>query len=196
LFFFTARSTIGQLVSTTKKVHNLLSTQSRRPSPLARLLQRSTSRDAWSAQLRALLPRELGAQCQVANVRDHVLSVHLNNAAWATRFRLLLPDLVPRLNQLADFAAVTEIRLKVEPFGQQPVSSHPMRDGVHTDRPNPPHRKTLTDLAGTLQYDQLREAILRLASHADLPTTTHDSNCGDPAVSRPAGAETLEYPGS
>lgn len=154
------------------------------------------SRDAWSAQLRALLPREMGAQCQVANVRDHILSVHINNAAWATRFRLLLPDLLPRLNQLADFAAVTEIRLKVEPFGQQSVGLQAMRDGVHTSRPNPPHRKTLTDLAGTLQYDQLREAILRLASHADLPTTTHDSSHGDPAVSRPAGEETLECPDS
>lgn len=137
------------------------------------------SRDAWSAQLRALLPREVGAECQVANVREHVLTVHLNNAAWATRFRLLIPELVPKLNQLADFAAVTEIRLKVEPFGQQSVNSQAMQDGVHTIHANPPHRKTLTDFASTLQYDQLREAILRLASHADVPTTTQDSGGGD-----------------
>jgi hypothetical protein len=178
--------------SSGKKVHNLLSTQTRRPSPLARLLQRSTSRDAWSAQLRALLPGEMGAECQVANVRDHVLSVHINNAAWATRFRLLIPDLVPMLNQLADFAAISEIRIKVEPFGQPSVSSPAMQDGAHMDRPNPPHRKVLTDFAGTLQYDQLREAILRLASHAELPTTTQESRTLNP----PGGAGKQEYPDS
>lgn len=134
----------------------------------------------------------MGAECQVANVRDHVLSVHINNAAWATRFRLLIPDLVPMLNQLADFAAVTEIRIKVEPFGQPSVSSPAMRDGVHMDRPNPPHRKVLTDFAGTLQYDQLREAILRLASHAELPTTTQDSR----TLNQPGGAGKLECPDS
>lgn len=165
--------------SSRKKVRNLLSTQKRRPSALARLLQRSTSRDAWTAQLRALLPQKVGAECRVANVRDHILSVHINTAAWATRFRLLIPDLVPRLNQLADFAAVTEIRLKVESFGQQSVSSPAMRDRVHKDRPNRPHRKTLTDFADTLQYDQLREAILRLASHADVRTTTHNPSHDD-----------------
>lgn len=141
-----------------------------RQSPLARLLRHSSRRDAWTAQLRAFLPPEVGAECQVANVRDHVLTVHINNAAWATRLRFTLPELVPQLNQLADFAAVSEIRLKVEPFDQTPLDSR-SRGSVPAARPRAPDGKTLTDFANTLEYDQIREAILRLARHGEVRTT-------------------------
>ena len=55
---------------------------------------------------RALLPQDLASECRVANVRDQVLTVHINNAAWATRLRFLTGEsLLPNLNRLADFTA-------------------------------------------------------------------------------------------
>ena len=166
-----------------KKADHLLS--GRRPSPLARLVRRSETGAAWTAQLRALLPQEVAAECQVANVRDQVLSVHINNAAWATRFRLLVPDLLPRLRQLADFAAVTDVRVKVQPDAQTSVRSQQHRDKFPASTANPPDGETLTDFAATLEYDQLRDAILRLASHANMPTETQEEGAARADSERP-----------
>jgi hypothetical protein len=143
----------------TRKIDNLLSLRQR--SGFTRLLARAFDRDAWTAQLRAFLPSELRSACQVANVRDHLLTVHILNAAWATRFRFLIPDLLPRINRLADFAAVREIRVKVVPEGSAaPSDAHPV------DRA-PPDSQALRALADTLEYGELKDAILRLARHGE-----------------------------
>ena len=63
--------------------------------------------------LAALLPQDLASECRVGNVRDQILTVHINNAAWATRFRFLVPALLPELRRLGDFSDITEMRLKV-----------------------------------------------------------------------------------
>jgi hypothetical protein len=142
-----------------RTIGELLSSRPRR-SRFARLLVHASNREAWTATLRAFLPAELSPECQVANVRDHVLTVHLTTSAWATRFRFLVPDLVPRLNQLADFANVREIRLKVAPVesgAATPVPEGPPR--------RPPDAGSLTRLADALDYGELRGAILRLARH-------------------------------
>ena len=123
------------------------------------MLDHASSRESWTAALRAFLPKELGSQCQVANVRDHVLTVHLSNAAWATRFRFLIPELTPRLNQLADFATVQEIRIKVAPLPSLSAAPNRVRD-----RP-PPDATLLSKFADDLDYGELKEAILRLARH-------------------------------
>lgn len=127
---------------------------------MARLLNQASARDAWTAQLRAFLPGELGSSCQVANVRDHLMAVHICNAAWATRFRFLIPDLLPRLNQLADFAAVREIRIRVAPVADLASAHH-----AHAVERAPPDAEVLSALADTLEYGDLKDAILRLARH-------------------------------
>jgi hypothetical protein len=142
-----------------RTIGELLSNRPRR-SGFTRLLAHASHREAWTAAMRAFLPAELGSECQVANVRDHVLTVHLTTAAWATRFRFLVPDLLPRLNQLADFANVREVRIKVAPV--VPIAASPSATG----RPLPaPDAGALTRLADALDYGELKEAILRLARH-------------------------------
>jgi hypothetical protein len=141
-----------------RKIDQLLSSQGRR-SGIARLIAHASSREAWTAALRALLPAELCSECQVANVRDHVLTVHINNAAWATRFRFLIPELLPKLNRLADFASVREVRIKVVAAGAEAPS-----DPIFARRDRqPPNAELLRDFADSLDYGELREAILRLA---------------------------------
>ena len=70
-------------------------------------------------------------QCRVANVRDQVLTVHINNAAWATRLRFLIPDLLQSLNRLADFTAIDEVRLKTVPAVADVIVSVTARPEIH-----------------------------------------------------------------
>lgn len=111
--------------------------------------------------MRALLPQELASECRVANVRDQLLTVHINHAAWATRLRFLIPGLLESLRRLADFATVTDIRLKVAPIAAE-VS--PQTLGVEELRP--PDRVPLLELASRIDDADLKAAILRLAAHA------------------------------
>jgi len=123
----------------------------------------ASSREAWTAALRALLPAELCSECQVANVRDHVLTVHINNAAWATRFRFQVPELLPELNRLADFAGVREVRIKVVPAGAAAPADPVL---ARRDR-QLPDAELLRSFADSLDYGELREAVLRLARQAE-----------------------------
>jgi hypothetical protein len=152
-----------------RKIDSLLSTDHVRTA-LARLLGQSALHEERTAELRALLPQELATQCRVGNVRDHILTVHINNAAWATRLRFLLPDLLPRLNALADFAGVTEVRLKV-------VAAAAPTEGSPASMPNikPSARVPLVELARTVDSAELRGAILRLAAHANAPARSPGS---------------------
>jgi len=147
-----------------RKIDSLLAPHHARPSALARLLGQSALQEERTAELRALLPQELAAQCRVGNVRDHILTVHINNAAWATRLRFVVPDLLPRLRTLADFAGVTEIRLRV-------VTATASAERRPADVPivKPTALVPLVELARTIDSADLRAAILRLAAHAEAP---------------------------
>jgi len=109
--------------------------------------------------LRALLPHDLASECRVANVRDQVLTVHINNAAWATRLRFLVPGLIESLRRLADFTSVDEIRLKVVPVADVASPAH------GTEKRRPPDGVPLLELASSVDHADLRGAILRLAAH-------------------------------
>jgi len=166
-----------------RRIRDLLTGRARR-SGFVRLLDHAASRESWTVTLRALLPAEWAAECQVANVRDHVLTVHLTTAAWATRFRFLVPDLMPQLNRLADFATVREIRIKVAPVS----APAPTGPEARQDR-RLPDGGTLSRLADDLDYGELREAILRLARHARPPGSAHAEAAPEPAPPRTAARE-------
>jgi hypothetical protein len=162
-----------------RKIESLLSSNQHPASALARLLGHAARQDAWTAQLRALLPQELASECRIGNVRDHVLTVHINNAAWATRLRFLVPELLQSLNRLADFTTITEIRLKVVPL--VPAAQQTTHNNSSVRPPDP---VPLLELASHIDSDGLRSAILRLAAYAERrPPSQSDS-------STPAGART------
>jgi len=150
-----------------RKIDTLLSSGQSPSSALARLVARASQQDAWTDQLRALLPQDLASECRVANVRDQVLTVHINNAAWATRLRFLIPGLLAGLNRLADFTAVNDVRLKVVPSATGAISSP---EGSSEIRP--PDRVPLLELASTIDHADLKGAILRLAAHGEVETPT------------------------
>lgn len=79
---------------------------------LARLVSRTEMRASWTNQFRALLPREEAPRFEVANIRGPSLLIHASSAAWATRLRFRLPELLPVLRRLEDFSKVEHIHVR------------------------------------------------------------------------------------
>ena len=80
--------------------------------PLHRLLRKGQRMQALTLQVRALLPSQLAPHCTVVNLSGTRLTLHADNASFATRLQFETPKLRVRLQQLADFAAVTDIRVR------------------------------------------------------------------------------------
>jgi|TARA_B100000315_G_scaffold211943_1_gene209039 hypothetical protein len=97
-----ARRTIDQLLS-----------EGQRFTPLQKLLSQASDRDAWTRELRAVLPDPLCRNFSVAAMRGTALVVQCNNAASATRLRFLAPDVISSLNALSHFQHIDSLQLKV-----------------------------------------------------------------------------------
>ena len=79
---------------------------------LGRLVNRTELRASWTDQFRALLPPEEATRFEVANIHGKRLTVHASSAAWATRLRFRVPELLPALRGLADFSSVEEVSIR------------------------------------------------------------------------------------
>lgn len=95
-----------------KRVDAILAERPQPRNALERLVRREGLRTAYTQQLQALLPPALAPHCSVAALAGSELVIHVAGAGWATRLRLELPKLAPRLQALGDFAAVREIRIR------------------------------------------------------------------------------------
>jgi hypothetical protein len=96
-----------------RTIDELLSHGYRRFSPLQKLLNHAASRDAWTQELRAVVPRELRHHYSVAALRGDELVVLCSNASSATRLRFLAPDIIERLKALAHFRQLAGLSLKI-----------------------------------------------------------------------------------
>lgn len=163
---------------TNRKIDEVLQPGRRRgQSNLSRLLRHADDREAWTSQFRALLPqdmtRDIRLQCQVANLRDTVLTVHIANSAWATRLRFMVPDLLPKLRSLAAFARVQEIRIRTVPAEASPAARDSTERSTRKVDRRPPDSSVLTELASRTDYEGLADAILRLARHGETRPSAH-----------------------
>jgi len=106
-----------------KKIIEILTFDQRRHTPLSRLLNRSSHHESWTAQLRSVLEADLAPHCQVKNLQGNRLTIQVDDAGWATRIRFLIPELLPSLTLLADFAGVEEVRIQVTAVDPQTPSA-------------------------------------------------------------------------
>ena len=99
-----------------RKIDDLLNEGHSRFTPLQRLLKTSSNQKQWTAELRALLDPPLSQEVEITDIRGPVALVSCHSAGAATRFRFLLPELLPRLQKLQSFSAVRECRIRVSSF--------------------------------------------------------------------------------
>ena len=125
--------------------------------PLVRLLRKGQRMDSLTQQVRALLPPQLAPHCTVADLAGDRLTLHADNASFATRLQFETPKLRVRLQRLADFAEITDIRVRA---GNQPLPE-PRRLPQVVLRRRPPSG-LLRRLAEGISDEGLRASIERL----------------------------------
>ena len=101
------------------KIDDLLSERHRRFTPLQRLLRQAANQESWTAGLQALLPEPLQLDCRISDVRDGYITVVCCSAASATRIRFLAPELLSKLQELAEFRGATQIQVRVSDNRQE-----------------------------------------------------------------------------
>ena len=99
------------------KIDELLTAGRRSYTRLQRLLDRAASQDAWTRELRAVLPDHLGSACRVIAVRGKALVIVCADGAVATRIRFLAPDIVEKLKVLSHFRQIEHVEIGVSRGG-------------------------------------------------------------------------------
>lgn len=140
-----------------RRVDGLLRGGGRSRDPLRQLLHKGQRLHRLTEQVRALLPRELAPHCVVADLSGARLTLHADNASFATRLQFETPKLRERLVALEDFAAVADIRVRAaaQPLGE----GRRVRQVALRRRPPP---GLLQRLAEGISDEGLRESIERL----------------------------------
>lgn len=97
------------------KIDDLLTPGRKRFTPLQRLLDQAASQEAWTQELRAILPDHLGGACQVTGIRGNTLVVVCTDGAAATRLRFLAPEIVKKLKVLAHYERLERVDISISP---------------------------------------------------------------------------------
>ncbi|MDM7481395.1 MAG: DciA family protein [Halomonas sp.] len=124
------------------------------------LMRQSRLIDQAQTHLRAHLPEEMRAHVFVGGFSNGRLTLISSQASWLTWLRYEQPRLLSLLQQLPGFAGVTGFTLKVRP--------------VRAVTPPARYARTLSTSAGTTlmecaedtEHPKLKQALERLASHA------------------------------
>jgi hypothetical protein len=93
--------------------------------PIAERIDLQCRQDGLLGEVRALLPLAERPHCLLAATRRGVLTLSVDSAAWATRLRYRIPDLLSALQA----KGVASIKMQIQPPGKAPVgfaSRNPM----------------------------------------------------------------------
>lgn len=131
---------------------------------LAILITRTRQLRRLTLALRALLDSELAPHCYISNIEEPLLSVYVDSAAWATRLRFQVPQLLPRLRQANPaFARVSNIRVSIvaQRHTAAPLPKAPRGPMLSEDNAN-----IINTLSNSIDDPPLQQALRRLAHHA------------------------------
>ena len=113
--------------------------------------------------VKALLAVDLAHHCQVANVREHVLILHLDAAEWATALHYQIADLLSQLRQQLPYVSLKSIQYKIRPADGE-------RKIIHAKLVKPLSantRKLLNDTAKSVKNKELAEALNKLSCRGE-----------------------------
>ena len=82
-------------------------------SSLSKLIGKSQRTRDLASVFQSMLDADLAKNCKFANLDDSVITITVKNAAWATRIRFAIPDLLKNLRTQPEFKKVTNIRYLV-----------------------------------------------------------------------------------
>lgn len=110
--------------------------------------------------VKILLSADLAQHCQVANVRDNVLILHLDSAEWATQLHYHTAELLNQLRQQKCYVALCSIQYKI-----RPAASKNQKKATLAAAPlSATTRDLLRKTAKTLENKELAEVLERLSA--------------------------------
>ncbi|MEI8054892.1 MAG: DUF721 domain-containing protein [bacterium] len=83
-------------------------------SPLTKLIKRNQEARNLSSVFQSMLDANLAKNCQFANLEGSVINVIVKNAAWATRIRYAIPDMLKNLRTQPEFRMITSVRYFID----------------------------------------------------------------------------------
>ena len=83
-------------------------------SSFGQLVKKTQNTKELAFIFRNILDPSLAKNCQFANLDGSVVTVTVKNAAWATRLRYAIPDMVKNLKTQPEFAKVKTIRYLIQ----------------------------------------------------------------------------------
>ncbi len=131
--------------------------------PLARAIRRARQLDTLNNLFNQLVGKPLRQHCQVANLRQQTLIVHVDSPAWATRLRYQQSRLLTQLRALEQYSQITELKIQVKPvFSKRAPARRPALPGQAA-------REQASRQLAQVRDPQLRGRLARLLATASKP---------------------------
>ena len=131
-----------------------------REGPLAGLSTHAAGISDLQKKLCSYLPGDLSEHVTVANFSSKSLCLHADSAAWATRLRFKIPELLHIVRNQCGLTSMQTIRIKVTPSQT--------RNTTLDNRPVLSEKTAhlLQDIGESTTDPELRDALLRLSRHS------------------------------
>lgn len=110
--------------------------------------------------LQKYLPIDMAQHAMVANKRQNVLIIALDSAAWATKFRFIIPELLKKFSQSAELKGIQTIEWYIQHLT---FSQNKLQRSIVLSCEN---AKLLQETAESIPSPILQKALQRLASRA------------------------------
>ena len=130
---------------------------------LAILVTRTRQLKRLTAVFRSHITNDLAPHCYLSNIEDSELTVYVDSAAWATRVRFQVPQLIPILRKANPvFSKLENIKVKVltQNGSSAPSASEHKGPTMSTENAN-----GINSLSESIDDPELQLALLRLARH-------------------------------
>ena len=129
---------------------------------LAKLMRRAKALNNLNKVICGILPPNLKDHCTVANIRNKQLIILAESATWATLLRYEQGNILAQLHQNPKYKVIEAIKIKLAPVehASQVLFRRPRT-------PNPDARQAIHSLADSIEDEELRASITRLAKTVD-----------------------------
>lgn len=138
---------------------------------LQQLWEKNSKVQQVNQTLPNILPKPLLPHCRVVNVREQVAVIYTDSAAWATRLRYLVPQILQVWQQHSITITKIEIRVHLETFNSIELTS-PVTPPATISKTRGPYPLTqnaanyLRHTAEATTHPRLKAVLLRLANRS------------------------------
>jgi hypothetical protein len=111
-------------------------------SLLPQLMQKTRYLQTLDKLLRTFMEHELAKHCRLAEIKDgKEMVIIAENAAWATRLRYAIPEILKNINTQPEFKTIKKIRYRIKTEVEGPLNTNPASTLINTFGAAAPRQK-------------------------------------------------------